>query len=134
MLREVEVSAALIRKGERILLAQRMPGDDFALLWEFPGGKIEQGETNQSTLEREIKEELGLDIKVGRLVSVFEDQAGILRIKVFLYDVEEFSGRPECIECNDFRFFTLKEAKGLNLAPADKKIVDFLASTRTIPA
>lgn len=131
---KVEVSAALIRKGEKILLAQRIPGDDFALLWEFPGGKIEKGETNQSAIEREIKEELGLDIKAGRLVSVFEDQAGELRIKVFLYDVEEFSGRPECIECKDFGFFSLKEAKELNLAPADKKIVDFLASKRTIPA
>ncbi len=129
MVREVEVSAALIRKGGKILLAQRMPGDDFALLWEFPGGKVEEGEAYQSALEREIKEELGLNIKAGRLVSVFEDQAGELRIKVFLYDVEELSGETECIECNNFGFFSLEEAKELNLAPADKKIVDYLSLT-----
>lgn len=61
----VRVAAAVLCRGGRILLARRAPGKKMAGLWEFPGGKIEAGETSGAALKRELKEELGLDVEPG---------------------------------------------------------------------
>ena len=72
--KHLAVVAALINQNEKFLLCQRKQDDAFALNWEFPGGKVEEAESRPQALAREIKEELGLDIKVGSLVEVFEDE------------------------------------------------------------
>ena len=63
-MKTIEVVAAVIRKGSTCLATQRGYGE-FEGLWEFPGGKIEPGETHQVALKREIQEELGIDITIG---------------------------------------------------------------------
>lgn len=60
----IKVAAAIIKSGEHILIAQRKATDRVPLMWEFPGGKIEEGETPEECLKREIKEELNIDISV----------------------------------------------------------------------
>lgn len=68
----IEVTAAVIENGGRILICRRRTGEPNGGLWEFPGGKIEPGESAEEALRREIKEELDLDIEVGeRLGAVF---------------------------------------------------------------
>jgi len=63
------VTAAVLRQGEAILLARRKPGQKQAGYWEFPGGKVEEGETLQACLEREIGEELGIAIRAGEVLA-----------------------------------------------------------------
>lgn len=65
----IQVAAAVIRHEGRILLARRAPGKKLAGLWEFPGGKLEKDETPEECLCREIREELGLDVNVGREIA-----------------------------------------------------------------
>lgn len=62
--RRVRVAAGVARRGEEILLTQRPPGGEHGLMWEFPGGKIEPGETAEQALAREVREELGVDCDV----------------------------------------------------------------------
>ena len=66
----VRVAAAVVRDGERVLLTQRPPGGPLGLLWEFPGGKIEEGESPEHALVREIHEELGVDAEVRGILAV----------------------------------------------------------------
>ena len=64
-----KVAAAIIRSGEEILLTRRKPGEKLAGYWEFPGGKIEENETIQQCLEREIHEELNIYINAGKVIT-----------------------------------------------------------------
>lgn len=65
--RLVPVVGALVRRGDRVLVTQRPPGGSFGDHWEFPGGKVEPGEDDRSALAREIREELGVEVRVGAL-------------------------------------------------------------------
>ena len=124
--KRLKVVAALIEREAKVLLCQRKEKDAFGLLWEFPGGTVEEGETFQQALKREIKEELNIDIEVGPLVAEFQDQIPTLEINVSLYRVLGFKGEIETLDCKDFSFYELKEARALDLAPVDRKIVDHL--------
>jgi 8-oxo-dGTP diphosphatase len=68
--RRVRVAAAVVFERGRVLITQRPPGDAMELQWEFPGGKIEAGETAEQALRREIREELGVDADPGELLAV----------------------------------------------------------------
>ncbi|MCF7908032.1 MAG: NUDIX domain-containing protein [Candidatus Omnitrophica bacterium] len=126
MKKELAVAAALIKRDSKFLLCQRNPHDCYSLLWEFPGGAIEAGETNKQAIEREIAEELGLKIEAKELVNEFFDEDQDLIIKIFLIRCQIKSGKPKALDCNDFGFFSFPEAEGLALAPADKKILAYL--------
>ena len=85
-MKTIEVVAAIIRKGDKIFATQRGYGD-FKDWWEFPGGKMEEGETEQEALVREIKEELSADIHVGKLLDTVE------------WDYPEFHLTMHCFMC-----------------------------------
>lgn len=126
MKNHLDVAAALFQEGRRILLCQRRYSDDFGGLWEFPGGKIETGETAASAVEREMAEELGIKCRCGELVGKFSDENDTLHIDVYLYRVESFSGTIQKLQCRDFKWLTYGEAARMELAPADRKILKFL--------
>jgi len=120
--KELDVVAALIEKDAKILLCQRKEDDKYALLWEFPGGCVEESEDFKRAIEREIHEELDLEVKAEKLIEEFSDQDPTLKIHVFLFKCLIKSGEPRAKDCKDFGFFTHAEIERLNLAPADKKI------------
>jgi len=124
--KELDVVAALIKKDNKILLCQRREDDAFGLLWEFPGGKVEKQESRQEALKREIKEELNLDIEVGFMLAVFEDETDSLKIRDWLFEVLHFKGEILCVECKASGFFSLDQIQKLSLAPVDRKIYKFL--------
>jgi len=95
----MRVVAALIERKGRILICQRKPGSRHALKWEFPGGKVEPGEDSPSALARELREELGIDAKIGPLIHVATVQyPGRPLIDLEFFDVSEFSGDPQNLE------------------------------------
>ena len=128
MKKELDVVAALIRRDDKFLLCQREENDSYGLLWEFPGGCVELNETFKEAIEREIKEELDLKIKAETLVKTFFDENENLKIKIFLWSCKINQGIPKTKQCKNFGFFNLKDIALLNLAPADKKIFNYLNS------
>jgi len=126
--KKLKVVAALIKKKDKILVCQRKENDVFGLKWEFPGGKIKKGETLKQAIKREIREELGIEIRTKRLMHIFEDRMGIFKIKVYLFECQRIKGTLRALDCKCFKFLELTRAKRLNLAPVDQKILTYLKS------
>ena len=125
-----DVVGALIKRREKILVCQRNDLDLFGSLWEFPGGKVEKQEDKKAAIKREIKEELGIDIKVGKLINAFEDEITTMKITVYLYKCYITKGTPRCIECQNLRWATIDAIGRLALAPADRKIHTYLSKEK----
>lgn len=112
------VGAVIVREGA-ILCAQRGPHGSLAGLWEFPGGKIEEGESPREALSREIDEELGCAVEVGDLVetTTHEYDFGVVTLTTFYCELA--SGTPVLTEHSDVRWLLPAELTGLDWAPAD---------------
>ena len=124
------VVAALIRgHSGRFLLQRRPPGKDHAGLWEFPGGKVEPGESPRNALIRELEEELGLccdgtammPVGFADRIAVGEDRA----IAILLYSLDAAGAAVTALEGGELGWFTLEEMNKLSMPPLD---VDLLAS------
>jgi 8-oxo-dGTP diphosphatase len=125
-IKEKNVVAALMEEKGRFLLCQRKEGDSFGGLWEFPGGTVEEGESLSQAIEREIKEEINVDVAASDVLQEFTDENEHLRIKVFLIRCSIRSYNFKTNDCENFGFFSLKEIERLELAPVDKKIFCYL--------
>lgn len=128
MIKKYLVVGGIIRKGDEILIAQRLPSSTNALKWEFPGGSFELGEDPREALVREIKEELGFKVKVGDIYDVvshtydFGDKKRYILIMYFLADYVR--GGPKKIYVNDFEWVTVKKMSEFDFCDADKFVVD----------
>lgn len=122
----VTVTAAIIRKDNTVLIAQRGGTGDIAGKWEFPGGKVEEGESLEQCLRREIKEELGVNIKVQRYFgeSIFQSTARTYRIMAFMAKL--ISGDLNPSEHSGLKWVTVSELDQYQFLPADEIFVDQL--------
>jgi len=127
-MKTVVVSAALTIDQGKFLVTQRKRDSSHGLLWEFPGGKVEEGEDPRGALRRELKEELDVEVEVGRLFdAVFYSYPEFpILLLVYCCRVEKGSLKP--IGCCDFRWVTLKELEALAMPPADDPIRKHLSS------
>ena len=115
---KIHVVGALIRSGSSVLLAQRATGE-LAGKWEFPGGKVEEEETHQGALIREIQEELGADISVGSYVASVEFTVGSKELILHCYWADVVDGRPTADEHHRIEWVELENLLDYDLAPAD---------------
>ncbi len=118
-----DVTAAVIRKNGRILIAQRPLGGRLGGLWEFPGGKVEPGETLPQCLRREIKEELGLRIKVGKPITSLDHAYTHFKITLHAFECELVSGQPQALQVQDFKWVRMSELKRYAFAKTDLRII-----------
>ncbi|HVZ34283.1 MAG TPA: (deoxy)nucleoside triphosphate pyrophosphohydrolase, partial [Polyangiaceae bacterium] len=98
----LRVVAAMIERGGRYLITQRRPAAVLPLLWEFPGGRVEPGETDEQALEREVLHRLGVSVQVGKLVSFVRHSYERYTIELHLYDCRLASGDPVRRNVHDF--------------------------------
>lgn len=122
--KQINVVGAVIVKDGEILCAQRGDGGLLAGMWEFPGGKIELGETPQQALEREIDEELRCEVRVGDLVATttFDYDFGVVTLTTFYCEL--VSGTPSLTEHAAVRWLIPSELHLLDWAPADIPAVE----------
>ena len=121
-----EVCAALIQKEGRFLVTRRKPDDRFGGLWEFPGGAREARESRKACVRREMKEELGIEVEVGKELSTFEDEIPTLKICVHLFSCRIRSGQPRPLDCQAWRWTNLTGLSRVSLAPVDRMIFHWL--------
>lgn len=122
----VVVGAAIFDADRRLLAAQRAAPARYAGLWEFPGGKVEVGETPAEALVRECREELGIDIEVGPLVGDAEIDIGVLQV----YRASIISGAPEAREHQALRWLAPHELDDVPWIAADRPLVRRLHDQR----
>ncbi|MEF2929943.1 MAG: (deoxy)nucleoside triphosphate pyrophosphohydrolase [Methanobrevibacter smithii] len=124
-MKEIKVVAAIIKNEDKILATKRGYGE-FINMWEFPGGKIEPGETKKQALVREIKEELNIEISVDNFALDIEYQYPnfYLFMSCFMCSIKE--GSIELLEHNDGKWITKEELNTLNWLPADIDAVNYL--------
>ena len=122
------VAAALLREDGRILLQKRPEGRSMAGLWEFPGGKLEEGETPEVALIRELAEELAIKIDTANLIPACFASAtvGDRPLLLMLYICTVWVGEPVAVESPEFGWFSADEMANLPMPPADIPLIDLL--------
>jgi A/G-specific adenine glycosylase len=127
-----DVTAAVICHDSRVLIAQRPLEGMLGGLWEFPGGKQEDGETLAECLRREIREELGLEIAVGELLATVRHSYTHFKITLHAFTCRLISGQPQALGVADWRWVKLDELDGFAFPRTDQKIIVALrAGART---
>ena len=127
-----EVVCGVIRdKNGKVLACRRAADRHLGGLWEFPGGKVEEGEDPREALARELSEELGIVVKVGdRFDAVVEWTDGVVRIRLSGYLCEIEEGKAEPLEHEEIRWCGRAELPGMDWAKADLPILDELLAAR----
>lgn len=124
----IVVAAALVDRDGRLLVQQRPEGGSMAGLWEFPGGKIEPGETPEQALIRELGEELAIDVDHACLAPACfaSDTLGDRHLLLLLYVCRKWRGLPTAQHASALRWVRPAELHGLAMPPADKPLIGLL--------
>lgn len=121
----MDVVGALIFKDGKLLVCQRPKNKARALLWEFVGGKVENGETREQALKRECKEELDADVEVGELFTQVTHKYADVEISLWIYCSTLKAGSAvKRLEHNDLRWIDVDDIDGYEFCPADVEIVE----------
>ena len=126
-MKRIEVTAAIFRRNGRIFLCRRGEGGSCATLWEFPGGKIEQGETPEECLIRECREELQIDIAVDSLYDQFDYDYPDKALRFYFFNARILSGEPQLQVHTDSHWLWPRELTQYDACPADKGLIERLA-------
>ena len=124
----IDVVAAIIVREGRFLAARRSASMTESGFWEFPGGKVEAGETLGQALVRELEEELSIAIDAFSLWKVKEKKVKAGAIRLFFHLVTEFSGAPMPREGQELAWITCEEARGYSFLAADEEILSELSA------
>ena len=127
-MKPIKVTAAILEKDGRIIIAQRMSTDHLASKWEFPGGKIEPGETPEECLARELKEEFNIGVSVGAYLGSSIYHYDHLSIELMAYRAFWIEGSINSVDHKDYKWVTIEQLPEYEFAPADKPFVEKLRS------
>ncbi|MGV3622902.1 MAG: (deoxy)nucleoside triphosphate pyrophosphohydrolase [Archangium sp.] len=130
-MKTIRVVAALIgdpRDASRFLVQQRLPDKSRANLWEFPGGKVEQGETDEQALVRECVEELDVELAVGRRLWSTSHDYDDLTVQLELFAARILKGEPKALGAQAIKFCTPVEMQALPFCEADLPLLEELVS------
>jgi 8-oxo-dGTP diphosphatase len=118
--RTIRVVAAVVESEGRYLITQRRPTAVLPLLWEFPGGKVEPGETDAQALKRELMHRLGVEIECGKLISFVSHPYDHYAVDLFLYECRLVTPKLEARNVNAFKWVPSTEFEQYPFTPADE--------------
>lgn len=119
-----QVAAAVIMKDGKVLIARRKQGELHEGYWEFPGGKVEAGETPQQCLERELMEELGLKVRAGQVIASSEDHSGHGSFTILAIEAQHLGGELTLTVHDHAQWVSIGDLRNFNLAPADRELAE----------
>ena len=120
------VTAGILRQNGRVLIARRRPGKHMGGKWEFPGGKIELGESPEQALARELAEELDVRARVGDLLCRAAWEGDGISLDLLVYRVDGFEGTPMLREHEEIRWVAPQDLGTYDLADSDRQVVEML--------
>lgn len=121
-----KVVAAVLKKEGKMLLAKRKKGDRFEGLWEFPGGKLEPGEIPEEGLKRELREEFGIETRVGNFLCSACYASPTHSLELLAYEVSHVSGQFSLYDHDEIRWISLEELNQYPLGEPDKTVAQEL--------
>lgn len=116
----IRVVAAVVERDGRYLITQRRAAAVLPLMWEFPGGRCEEKESDQDALAREMRERLDVDVDVGQLISFVSHPYDHYTVDLFLYECRLRSAELRCRAVNEYRWVTSSEFDQYPFTPADE--------------
>ena len=126
----VRVTAAILENDGKILIAKRATGDElFAGLWEFPGGKVEEGETPEECMARELMEELEIEVEVGKLITSNKHRYPNGIFELMAYRVQYICGNFVLNDHDEIRWITIDEISNFEFPPANTPIINYLKNS-----
>jgi 8-oxo-dGTP diphosphatase len=116
------VVAAVVERDGRYLITQRRPNAVLPLLWEFPGGRVEEGESDDDALAREVRHRLDAGVEVGQMISYVRHPYEHYEVELYLYECRLVGGDDNlsCQAVNDYRWVTSTEFDQYSFTPADE--------------
>jgi mutator protein MutT len=124
----VHVTAGIILDQGRVLIAKRQKGSHLEGLWEFPGGKQERGETLKECLEREFREELGIQVRADHQVLTVDHDYGDRLIFLHIFRCTLIAGDPKTLQCQECRWVDPVDFSKFTFAPPDTEAIRLLGS------
>jgi mutator protein MutT len=119
-----QIGVAVIWDSQkRILIDRRLDKGEMGGLWEFPGGKIELGETVAECIEREIREELEIEVSVGEPLIIVKHHYNNFKVTLFVHHCQYLGGTPKPIACQEFRWVRIAELDGYRFPQANTQII-----------
>jgi 8-oxo-dGTP diphosphatase len=125
--RKLVVAGLIVGDDRRVLITQRRADQELGLLWEFPGGKVEPGEAPTAALVRELREELGVTVAVGRIWDVLFHAYPMFDLVMLVYVCRIASGSPRPVEVADLAWVAATDLPQWDILPADRPLVDRLS-------
>lgn len=122
----IRVVCAVVEQEGRYLITQRRATAVLPLMWEFPGGKVEPGESDEDALRRELMHRLSVDVRVGQLISYVHHPYERYAVDLYLYECTLVGGEPTRSRVSDFRWVPSSEFENYAFTPADEASVSQL--------
>src|SRR5215831_19354860 len=122
----IEVAAALVFRGGKLLITQRYAEAHLGGLWEFPGGKREPGESFEECLSRELREELGIEVAVGELIESITHSYPDKTVHLKFFRCRWLQNEPQPLGCCDFKWVSPKELVSYDFPAADARLLERL--------
>jgi len=119
----IPVVTAMIRKGPHVLVGKRPEGHTLAGQWEFPGGKVEIGESPEEALARELKEELGIEAEIGSIQMACTHSYPEVGILLVFYEVQFWKGEPKAVHHSELKWVLPDELKVLDIPEANRRLL-----------
>ena len=122
----IRAVAGILKRDDKVLVGERPLGKPYSGYWEFPGGKIESGESGEEALKRELFEELGVEIQKARCLLSHQHAYPDKTVFLEVWEVVDFIGEPQNIEHKTLRWVTLSEMRQLRLLEGNWAILEKL--------